>query len=610
MRKLNKLAAAIAVALSTGIASQAHAVISTHFDQEGDAMLFPVFYGAIENYYTVFNNSNTWTQVHVRFRGAAWSAELLDFPVILSPGDQFVMRVADLDGDGNWEIDQSIDPSNYGYTPLPTECYSDRPETTDGGTEGAVSECMDFSAQLIPVLTDLERADDVYPNLEALDDAYGVIGQRPLETRVSDPRTAYGYVEVIGEAVLEECSNTRNADQYCDWDQNGKSNFPLTARMWDEQNPRETPVADFTPGNDLSGVGNWLSGRFYLAVDGTSGFSGNALMFRDFRTAMNPHRLDNYIRDPEVILVDGPASAEDGNYIYRFNDTIPIVPAPSTFERGVSFNNTWGPTLADGDDYALGAGAMMNFTVTDAVVGRTTATTTAVNEIQLGGDNILDLAAFRAGTAVGADFWDDAYGPNELNSIAEVELALDSNMQSFTSQFFDNRGIGSSAAERSMYVAHFPTKFFRGEGQLDLNPGIGFDQYVKLASNYLLSDEVDKAYNVEVWDIDENSSCGTIVDSTTSPATVIQRECAIYMPHELQLLDISQLKAVQDVAALGYDQGQVVLSPVSSDLTTASAATFLSSYPGVLYTFNYSFTNTLELDHWVPMIRSENLIAR
>lgn len=332
-------------------------------------------------------------------------------------------------------------------------------------------------------------------------------------------------------------------------------------------------------------------------------------MFRDFRTAVNPHRIDNYLRDPEVILVDGPASAEDGDYIYRFNDIQPIALHP-TFERGVSFNNTWGPTLADGDDYALSAASPLNFTVTDAVVGRVTGTTTAISEIQLGGDNILDLAAFRAGLVAGADFWDDAYGANELNSIAEVELALDSNMQTFTSQFFDNQGIGSSAGLRSMYVAHFPTKFFRGETRLDLDPSIGFTQYIKEASNYLLSDEVDKAYNVEVWDIDENSSCGEIVDSSTSPATVIQLECAIYMPQELQLLDIAQLKAVQDVSALGFEQGQVVLSPIESDLTSTNQATFLSSYPGVMYTFNYSFTNTLELDHWVPMIRSENFVAR
>jgi len=606
MRKLNKLAAAVAVALSTGIASQAHAVISAHFDQEGDAMLFPVFYGALENYYTVFNDSNTYTQVHVRFRGAAWSAELLDFPVILSPGDQFVMRVADVDGDGNWEIDQSVDPSNFGYTPLPTQCSSDKPEATDGGVEGAVSECMDFSAQLIPVLTDLERADNTYPYLQGLENAYGAIGKRPLETRGADPRTAYGYIEVIGEAVLDGCLETSKP---CDITGNGSSDFPLTARIWDNGNPKEAPKSGHTLGNDLRGVGNWLSGRFYLAVDGTAGFSGNALTFRDFRTAANPHRLDNYLRDPEVILVDGPASKDDGDYIYRFNDSMPIATSP-TFERGVSFNNTWGPTLADGDDYALAAGSAMNFTVTDALVSRISGTPTALNEIQLGGDNILDSAAFRAGTAAGADYWDDTYGLGELNSIAEIELALDSNMQSFTSQFFDNRSIGNSAAQRSMYVAHFPTKFFRGEEVLKADPSMSFDQYVKEASNYLLSDEVDKAYNVEVWDIDEHSSCGTIVDSTTSPATIIQRECAIYVSHELELLDISQLKAVQDIAALGYDQGQVVLSPVDSDLVTAGPATFLSSYPGVLYTFNYSFTNTLELDHWVPMIRSEMFINR
>ncbi len=77
MKKMNKLAVAVGVALSLGVASQANAVMEFHQGGKGDVVLFPYYNGSEgwENYYTITNDSPLWIQGHLRFRGAAWCAE-------------------------------------------------------------------------------------------------------------------------------------------------------------------------------------------------------------------------------------------------------------------------------------------------------------------------------------------------------------------------------------------------------------------------------------------------------------------------------------------------------------------------------------------------------
>ncbi|MCP4699947.1 MAG: hypothetical protein GY862_24315, partial [Gammaproteobacteria bacterium] len=117
MKKANKLIAAIAAAASLSPAAL-QAGIQLKTDGFGDALIFPLFHGLAENYFTISNISDNFVQGHIRFRGGGWGSGLLDFDVILSPFDVFVFRLADLDGDGQWEIDQSIDPDNFAYTSL------------------------------------------------------------------------------------------------------------------------------------------------------------------------------------------------------------------------------------------------------------------------------------------------------------------------------------------------------------------------------------------------------------------------------------------------------------------------------------------------------------
>jgi hypothetical protein len=635
MRKLNKLAAAIAVALSTGIASHAQAIMTAQHDQEGDAMVFPVYYGVIENYYTIYNDSMNWVQGHIRFRSAAWTAELLDFDLVLSPGDVQVIRVADVDGDGNWEVDATVDPAGFQYVglwPFESEgpaCSSEAPEAT--GSNVTVNGCMDFSTSLLPVLMNNAEL-TAYPNVAALQNAYGQVGAgatqpRAVEARTVDPRTAYGYIEFIGEAVLVGCNDTLLPDsgEFCDTV--GPNNLPGADGVSDFADGDAYYVNAWTwanpdgSGYDLEGVGNYLSGRYYITLSGVGGMSGNALMIRNFRTDANPHRVDNYLPDSEVIWhIDNP-SAFDAEYVYRYPDGVPVV---GELEEGVSFNNTWGPTLADGDDYNLqlgaawDAGPTMNYTIraVDTISNRYTFTATGLSEIQLNGAGGLAMDAFL--NAGAQDAWDDEYstGSGEINSIAEVELALDRNAQTFTSHFFqggsnDRSTSPAATAMGSWYLAHYPTKFFRGENVLDAGAPADLTTYIKRAANYLLSPELSKVYNVEVWDTDEHSHCRTSIErAQTSPVqpSVRTADCQYPVNQELMLFSIADLVATQNNPAelTGMREGQVVLSPIHSDHTSADQTVdgvYYRSYPGILYTFN--ITNPINLDHLVPMTRSE-----
>jgi hypothetical protein len=611
MRKLNKLAAAIAVALSTGIASQAHAVISVHYDQEGDALLFPVYHGALDNYYTIFNNSNTWMQGHLRFRGAAWSGELLDMDIILSPGDVFAFRVADVDGDGRWELDQSIDIENFEYTGLDNSAMA-----------------MNYSTALFPEFVDgdpyLDR--DLYPNIsdQALVD-----------------QEAMGYVEFIGEAVLNGCGLTRtaNSEQYCDYDWDGDSDFPLSAWEWHEQSPVEINPAFPLVGNDLDGVGNWLSGQFWIAIPGlSSGMGGAATMFRNFRTdsGVGTHRVDNYfndatlVPDSEVILHNDNPTAPDDEYIYRIGDNIPSAYMAGVFEDSVSFNNTWGPTLADGDDYNVAAGAVLNYTVLDATVSRVTATSTnrpPMNFIM--GTNSLATNAYRAGVIAGNDYYDETYADPQpfVNSLAEVDLALNKNAQNFTSHFFDGASSAKSVSGMPLstfFFAHYPTKFYRAEiirGQAPVQtpvPAVKFDYYaagtedsglqhwINAAVDFLLDrTRTGKSYDVEVWNMSEDYVCTEGATTLISPAPIRQELCQITAVHELHLFTMGDFKTVVPSSS-DYTEGQVALFPIENDLNSLNDDVFVKSYPGLMYSFDIELSGTgFDLSHWLPMFRSE-----
>jgi hypothetical protein len=130
-----------------------------------------------DNYFTVTNTSTQWSQVHVRVRTGHHSIELLDFDVLLSPKDVFTF---DLYADNGATIFASCDTKtliNSGFTP-----NFDR--NGDGTDDCFVLDSTTFPQMLSLILT----CDPDASTAElALD------------------HTRKGYVEVIGEALIDAC---------------------------------------------------------------------------------------------------------------------------------------------------------------------------------------------------------------------------------------------------------------------------------------------------------------------------------------------------------------------------------------------------------------------
>lgn len=601
MKKMNKLAAAVTVALSLGVAPHINAApIELKPNGIGDALLFPVFigYSNFENYFTISNNHNRWVAGHIRFRGAAWSGEILDFPVILSPGDVFVFRLADLDGQGNWAIDQSLDPKNFAYTNQLCADQVLRPEA---------------NYILIPKTVSVAAAS-------------GQTAQQASDAVINHHKHA-GYVEFFGTAVLDGMTEARMASLLANDNQlwqnkvanpcNNNSKRGTTVWAW------SNAEAGFATDQGLSDVPNVLSGNGFISVTGANGgptaIAYNAEALVNFRTPtryaaetftnypVGTHRIENYTRNTAtaaahpstakagfnltaenraVILYhedansSGNATSPAGDYVYRIDDN-------RSSEARIAFNNTWGPTLADGDDYNL---------------SNRFDTTRGVNVY--GGTN--DLRSF--GDATGAkdldnfeslahlNMRDDLLGiPNSGsgNSIAEVEEAIRLAGQAYTSVYVDgswfdklSKKVASptTANLKSFYIAHFPTKFYHFErGDASGN----FDSYLTTSINSMLASA--KAVNVEVWDIFENIPGGS--GCVTSPC--IPTVKTTVLGHELNFFTIGFFKnafsqtsgRINDNRAAGdaFAAGRVVLSPASGYNDAVNALNV--SWPVLAYTF-------------------------
>jgi len=510
MKRVNKLAAAIALALSAGVvAPNANAEIELKSNGVGDALIFPAYEGRIDNYFTISNSSNQWVQGHLRFRGAAWTAEMRDFDVILSPGDVFVFRLVDLDGDGQQEIDQSLDTKNFQYTGQVYSC-------------GAVNNCLELNTRLI----------------------------EPAKTVVSDAdyehQRLVGYVEFYGEAVLDNMTQAIMADLLST--NPNAANKPyqdeLYARIgtnaWRWSDAAEfdactTPPSSTRAGLDaasgrcnmgLSDVGNWLSGTAFLLIPGMSqGLAYNAEALVNFRTnAVDvDHRIENYPGDDAVILHHesgeyGSGVSPVGDYVYHF---MPEGDEDRQDESRISFNNTWGPTLADGDDYYLGA--------------------------------LRDYDLFDVD-----DDWDDRL--TVPNSIAEVEEAIRAGGQTFTSYYFAGGSLGGNALN-SYFFVHFPSKYYYAESPTYYGQSTQ-SAYIQEAVKVMM--RTAKPLNVEIWDINEVPG-GQTVGGCISPDP-----CAIVtaasLGHELSFFGVDYFKTVFNTStAQAFTNGRVVLSAQVND---------------------------------------------
>ncbi len=611
MKKLHKLAAAVAVAAGIALSPQANAVIALKSNGVGDAMLFPAFNGYIENYFTISNSANEWVQGHIRFRGAAWSAELRDFDVILSPGDVFVFRLADLDGDGLWEIDQSLDTRNFQYTGMIHSCT--------GANGASIPLCLDASNLLEPAVNQ----------------------QAGITQALIDHQRNVGYVEFIGEATLNnmthEIMNALISENPGVWapyvTENGNRRGTSAWKWSDAANNRfrvcANPNADHPCNQGLLDVGNWLSGTAFVTVPGqTHGLAYNAEAFTNFRTANAFHRIDNYVGtgvyttgttgarsanlnasvatpscsinytggcdaslpggvgvntakavgtfSTAVILHHENASSMPGDpspagdYVYGCPAT-PNVVENYTDELVISFNNTWGPTLADGDD-------------TDG---------TALWEFPNFADGV-------SGTAVtaNADFWDarrlgySGVAPINRpgdNSIREVERAIAANGQVYQSYYFHNMGFdtsrnGGKATLQSYFFGFFPTKYFYGENLVRANAATSCQDFITRVVGDLLA--MAKPVSVEVWDINENNCTTSSANISPARPTPVSK----VLGQELTFWNVDWLKAgFNNPACAGFRSGRSVMA-------LQEWPNGVNPYPGLIYTFEIGSDSALS--HW------------
>jgi len=657
MKKVDKFAAAIAVALSMGVAPQANA-IKFHPNGRGDALLFPVFNGYVENYFTIMNNHNEFIQGHLRFRGAAWSGELRDFDVILSPGDVFVFRVADIDGDGMWEIDQSLDLKNFQYTGL-----GGTPEK--GGMDGwtcspefnpdmKIPKCMDPSDKLIPSAEALAEAMDK---------------EVPEAQAIIDYHKHSGYIEFIGEAVLRgldyNIMEILLGNNPGDWKRHQTTIFSkrgTNAWVWSDASnkfERDNKTQKVSGGtgqtvNGLADVPNALSGTAFITIPGIGhGLAYNAEVFADFRTGATEHRVDNYrmvsgnsldedakeevSANRAVILHHEDAASAStgtsptGDYVSHF------VEDERSDEAFLSFQNTWGPTLADGDDYDMSSVRTVN-----------------------GDDDDFDKSPWQEEEVVGDDgvsrmkWVFTHHGLDHPNSIAEVEEAMRSSLsqglsqpgaaQVFSSYYMDGdlfdkscEGNGTEMAGSetefcpegplvrskpdepdtvgrttltSHYFAFFPTKVFYGHTLHGYYDKPSTRDFVRANQDTFLVDSVArvltlaKPLGLEVWDIFEKSDRGAPkFDSSLSPA--IPAKCigdickSRVLGYEVNFFSIHDVKEwvdpEQETSIGNFRSGRVVITMANNDPEKMDEI----NWPGLMYTFEWDEDTTLA--HWRAM---------
>lgn len=557
MKRLNKLAAAVAVALSLGVSAPGANAIVVDDNGMGDALIFPVFNGYVDNYYTISNNSINWIQGHLRFRGAAWSAEVRDFDVILSPGDVFVFRLADLVADNDlipWEIDQSLDPKNFAYTGQTYNC-------------GSVQNCLE-------------------PNARLITPACPPVAGAPASQAECTHQATVGYVEFFGEAVLDNMTHEIMADllnanlastsrnkPYQDalYAKTGTNAWRWSAAPgWDACVTLPTTTLAGVNGSGgrcdmgLSDVPNVLTGTAFITLPGRSqGVAYNAEALVDFRTesGWGTHRIDNYhvadalynhrsgnasaeaVMDSAVIVhdeggADGNGPTPYGDYVYHFLDD----PSPDdrADEVRISFNNTWGPTLADGDDYSSVMATRAHRDTQDMLV--------------IGGNSERDDWEV---PGMGSHYLPVIGNVSQGNSIGEVEEAIREKGQYFSTYYMTaGKGLGGDGLN-SWFFTHFPTKFFYGEdanyyGQTTL------DNYIRRAVATLL--KLGKPMSLEIWDINEVPGGQSRTGCISPDPCATQTEAALN--YELSFYGVDWFKQVFNTGvASSFTHGRVVVRP-------------------------------------------------
>jgi hypothetical protein len=521
MRKIKLgLTLFLAVAAIMMMVVPAGAVINRTINGVGDALIFPFFDADKINYVTITNESNSWIQAHVRLRTAAHSVEGRDFPLIMSPGDMVIFEVSRIGYDDKaWRINYSMDMHNFQYVRInssPTKSLAD------------LSDIRNEFMRLKP---------------EPLVDAAGrQIYAGWTETEI-EHNNRYGYIEVIGEAVFGWTDingehfddKALNKSALLDPSYQGYVGPTNTVQYITKggntyyEPPITNPVRGY---NVLGDVPNVLTGRMYI-MEGRygTGMAYNAVALTDFRTNTPPsagvyHRVDNYYNvvrgaiDYGVIVTtengalnDYPGNsasiigttAADRNYTYVWSD-YSNVNVYKQYEAMISANNTWGPTLADGDSYLVD------------------------------------------GNLPGQDDYD--FRGNIVTSIREVEAAL--NQISVRGHYFNISDEAGVPTFQTKLILTLPTKHHVA---LDLTQiGNALGQYKRWVSWFnMMETTLAPSFHNELWDTDETFvTVETPFDISprpeiTLPPNVIPYELTILTPNYPYPAGRFVLKAFEDM---------------------------------------------------------------
>jgi hypothetical protein len=507
----------------------------------------------------------------------------------------------------------------------------------------------------------------------------------------------FGYVEFIGEAVLDGMTHgimsnllTRANQPYQTrvFNQRG-----TTAWIWSDADGQQGSLGNepFSDDQGLSDVPNMLSGTAFVSPVGQSrGLAYNAEALVNFRTATrgdpdNPdqipsdghniyevgeHRVDSYrsragnpidtvdgygvprsyahprgktggfsplaenraviVHDENGAITHALGTSPFGNYVYAFGNDL----ESTAFEGRISFNNTWGPTLADGDDYlmtnyfqtiddsdrnAYGGTGDLRWVGCDRVIG-SVLHYPSKNEKADPKDELLDDYDCRFRTTTSEE---------DNNSIAEVEEAIRVAGQEFTGyymdgSFFDGGKVRSAYVAQgrdepsltTQYFAFFPTKFYSGEDVLSYTSLANNSsktnswRYILTAIRTLIAFNV-KQVNPQVWDTKEHPLGAPPTFACISPSTL--EECygtvsEVAFPLELQWISVHSLKSIMaPEVTTGFEAGRTVfsLSP-SAVVNNANASTYWG-FPGLMYSFEASpdpteaFPNVIT--HWRSLQR-------
>jgi hypothetical protein len=424
----------------------------------GDALIFPFFDADKDNIVVITNESNLWVQAHVRLRTGSQSVEGRDFPLILSPGDMAVFSVTRKGyADELWRIDTELDANNFKYVRI----------NTNYPAAGENLSLYEF-AQATPLKNEFNHLN---PN-----DGTWTEDQMTIDKK-------YGYIEVFGEAVFDQ-------------------GLDKAALLLPEGSTNAVRYIE-TAGNTLSDVPNVLSGKIYImeAMNGT-GVAYNAIALADFRTnsAAGTHRVENYALDTGVILTSENSNINDAagdDYTYIFENDRARATVGGDYEAMVSANNSWGPTLADGDDYL-------------------------------------------------ADTLDTIFGTR--TSVREVEQAF--RQVSVRGHYFNTPG-----SFETRLVVMFPTKHHVVVNPTTYATAVNFQDW--MSKYYTEAKNLKPQYSAEIWDIDESM---IMADPVAPPFEISPRPVTpppvvevLELPNELNVF-------APTGSAVPFSAGRLVLS--------------------------------------------------